>query len=253
MTNPRASIRRWWPLLIAALVGLFAGYEMSFAASEGGLGAIFRGGLVLLAIVAAVVVLGVPGFLLLAMRPKNPTGPLLVGFVGVLIGGVVVAHLAVPALGLGYHAPVELEATGQASLTLDDPRFTATDPAAIACRSIRDGQAVAWFRALDLGRLDGAIVRADVYLTEGGVFGLFVPDSDPPDPKGAPQWQGSATYAAGADGRSGTIDFADLQLQHTAGLPEPAPGWPEHLAGRLTWSCGDWLGPIGLANGGVRG
>jgi hypothetical protein len=129
--------------------------------------------------------------------------------------------------------------------------FVSTDPGPMGdgrlgqwCTSEPDGLAVWEIETAEVGRLDGYVVRIELWLTDptGTFAGSNVPvprivvtatDDDGVVMYG--QWSGRARIVAGS-AATGTARFSGLQIQEsTQGLSSPTT-----LSGEVTWSCGSW-------------
>jgi hypothetical protein len=161
--------------------------------------------------------------------------------------GVGVGFVMTPALGLEYRfrEPVMLEARGTMTLSLDGlAGYAARSDVAAMCGAMPDGEGVSSVSATAIGTIDGFDVDAFIVGIELEVPSVGV--------GGVPTvnfkflgWSGPVDFVERTQGgRDGRVTFVGAALDNS-GAGGPVQGdWPATLSGTLTWSCGDWIGPV---------
>jgi hypothetical protein len=251
-TPPAPRARISWPWLAAVIplgAGAFLGYQVAYQASVGGLGG-GMGAAFLAYGIAGVVLIAVLVGVANAVRPAGrgrPASRYAFAAAALIAAGAGAGWAAVPALDLGYHPPVVLQARGEASVTLDGiPGFEPSTAGRANCQSTVAGTDVAGVSALSLGDLDGNTLRAGINLpargTSGGHMSLFVDAAHLPEGSVVPMWDtDEVEIQAPSDRASGSIRFADAPIRVGPEMGAPASSWPTSLSGEITWSCGPWF------------
>ena len=256
-------LRRWWPVAIGAVPGAWLGWQAAYSASLGGMAQL--GAVVLLMLVGGILVAG--ALIGTALRLWSRAAGVGMAVQQVTAGLLVALVVAAPGsvlLGLTYRAPVHLEATGTAGLTLapsgGSMAFTPNPRASVSCTSVADGTGTWMVSARALGDAvvdgQGVVIGGRVGMEEanqalGGAetrIEIWVDALGLPDGAPRPAWTGfayvqSVPIAGSAGG--GSVAFTSLQL--TSASPDatvpPDQGWPPSIAGTLTWTCGAWADP----------
>jgi len=251
---PVQTNRNPWPWVAAVVVlggGAFLGFQVAYQSSLGGLGGALGAAFLAMAIGALAVVallVGVGN----ALRPAGRgrvASTYSFAAAGLLLAGAGAGYLAVPVFDLGYHAPVVLQARGEASITLDGVAgFEPRGAGRADCQSVADGTDVERVVALSLGELSGGLLRADIALpVEGlsiGYIALFVDAATLPSGSVPPTWEKAEPEINSASGgATGTIRFDGAELREEPEMGAATGSWPTTLSGTVTWSCGEWFVP----------
>lgn len=228
--------------------GVYLGFRIADGIARadfvGQFGAFVAGGIALV-VVAALVVIGLALRLDEASRSASRAAIL----AGVLVmAGVGVGWAMTPVLGLGYRAPVELEASGTLTLSLDGlDAYASRGEMPARCRSVLDAPAVALVEADVVGSSGtdpvGAfiVMQADWSKGRPGIVVRVRPAGKADAFQ--PTWRGVSGVAERIDDdRAGRITFSGAVLVSSPETGRP-PGWPAELSGTLSWSCGEWAQP----------
>jgi hypothetical protein len=244
-------VRRGW--LLAALplaLGLWVGYQSAYAFSLPGFAGI--AGVFFLFVMAVIAIaLGIVGIVATTRGPRR-SGLARGAFAtaGLLVVSTTAGVVLTPALGLQYHEPVILHASGQATLELPGvDGFVAAQAGAATCGSVGDSTDVGVITALDLGELDAGTLRAQLFLAPrmtSATIQLFIDGDDLPAGSGMVSWDGSATSGDLTGGVApGSVDFQGVPytgegVAKPGGEPSSSSAWPAALSGTLHWSCQAW-------------
>ena len=238
---------RWLPAAIGLIAGVAAGYVIGYNLSVGGCCASFTAAFVgfgVAGVVAILVIIAV----LAALTKRSRLSREALRVAAALAGGAIVLSFAIPGLGLGYKAPVTLEASGSGSITLIDvDGFQPTGDGSVTCQSVQDSTEVSAVVFLALGELNGGTLRSWMFLPRGdesdGKLELIIDGADLPEGSAQPIWTGTATFETTDGGLSGTSTFAGLLLRFSPPDAAPTTGWPTTLTGTMTWQCLPWPEP----------
>ena len=244
----------WWAAAFG--VGAYAGYQISFSltgpSSWGVVGLIAAGMFWVAWTVAFIAIPGlVAAFLYRTVfKGRLPEARTVVAFAALYAAGVEIGSVVTPALGLEQpnfqsREPAVLEAPGTMSLSLEGlAGYTARGEVLAECLSEPDGEGISLVTAPGVGAIDGIDVRV---VTSGIELEPASVTLSPQPTAGSKlrSWSGPVEFVERTvGGRGGRITFVGAALE--AGAPgEPAPeDWPTALSGTVTWSCGDWIGPV---------
>jgi hypothetical protein len=234
------------PVALAGVAGVAAGYVIGYNLSVGGLGATFTSGLTAFGVAGLVVVLVLVGIAALLTKRSGLSAQAF-RVATSLTAATIVTVLAVPALGLGYTAPVSRQAAGTGAAVLDAAGFAPTDDGEVTCQSMDDSTDVATITFYSFGELNGGTVRSMVYLAGPepgtGQIELIIDGADLPEGSGQPTWSGDAHLSLDEGGRSGSASFSGLPLRLDPPDAAPTEGWPATLTGDIHWRCDPWLEP----------
>ena len=260
-TNGRATPawRRPWFIAIggaALVIGVLCGRAIAYSASQGGLG-VLGAGLLIVLVGAVVVVLCVIAVVATTIRRGHVSRAIVNVFAaaGLLAAGTLGGSATAAATGGLYRTAVVLEAPGETTLRLD----TATLPFATrggggaTCQSDPDGRTVVGIMALELGELGPGTLRATVSLplaaSEPATAEFFVDAGDLPEGSVPPSWNGRILVSGmSTDRASGRLAFDALPRAAMDKLPEDQSSaavamdkvWPATISGEMTWSCQAW-------------
>jgi hypothetical protein len=268
MAGPPAATRvtRLVPFAIVLVVGLGTGYEMAYSASRPGL-------LAGLSLVFGFIGIGLVSLVLLIIATVAERQPAGVGQartmragVGVFVLGSIVGTVLTPALGLGYRAPVVLEAHGTSNLDLVGlADFTASRDALTGCESAPGARTVSGVQVDAAGLFRGARVLVSLAFDTPGLpprISIGLGGESAPAGAGPVVWDGPVLEPPAAE-LAGRATFAKLAIASfdkgepagSAIIEQPATHdpsigtWPA-LSGTFTWSCGDYTtGPNGDLGG----
>jgi len=252
-----ASRRRWrWTAAVVVVgVGAFLGFQVAYQSSLGGLGGALGAaflGMAIGALAFVALLVGVGNALRPAGRGRVASSYSFAA-AGLLLTGAAVGYVVVTVFDLGYHAPVVLQARGEATVTLDGVAgFEPRGAGRADCQSEADGTDVERVVALSLGELNHNVLRADITVPVAGAsrgfISLFVDAAHLPPGTAQPMWTMiEPGVEASSDGGTGTIRFDLALIQVDPKLGVPPGSWPEVLAGEIRWSCGPWFAPDGSA------
>jgi len=251
--QPASLLPSRWPWLLGVIplgVGAFLGYESAYESTLGGfsgIGAAFIA-MGIGAMVVITLMIGVANALRPAGRGRVASRYAFAA-AGLLAAGGVGGGAVVRAFDLGYHAPVVLEARGEASIVLDGiPAFEPRASGRADCQSVADRKNVQRVVALSLGTLNGGSLRADVSLQVPGVsrafLSLFIDAEDLPETSFPPMWQSlEPMILSSSDGTTGSLSFGGAAIRVDPVMGAPAGTWPATLAGELSWACDQWFAP----------
>lgn len=250
-TALRATTLAWWTAAFA--VGTYAGYKIAYFpvdSSSWGVVGLFIAVPFWVASTGAFIV--IPALITVVLYRAWCKGPLPAARTAIVAAflyaaGVGVGYGLTPVFGLEYRyrEPVVLEARGTMTLTLDglDGYAARSDVLAI-CVSVSDGEGLSGVSAAAIGTLDGLDVDAhiggiELEFPSVGIGGVPTVDSK------FVGWSGPADRAERTeDGRNGRVTFIGAALENN-GAGDPVSGHlPTTLSGTLTWSCGEWIGPV---------
>ena len=155
--QPAPTNRNRWPWVAAVVVlgvGGFLGFQVAYQSSLGGLGGALGAaflGMATGALALVALLVGVGNALRPAGRGRVASNYAFAA-AGLLLAGAAVGYVVVRVFDLGYHAPVVLQARGEASVTLDGVAgFEPRDAGRADCQSVADGTDVERVVALSLG------------------------------------------------------------------------------------------------------
>jgi hypothetical protein len=223
------------PLVVAALLGFTSAYRLTLGLADLGLesfNARLTAGILGFPLVVAMLTSAV---VLLQRGRRTPRGPLVLAAAAILVGGAAGA-LAVPLLDLGY-PPDVFTSRGQAVIRLENDGFEAGNVGLATCASVPDGTAVGEVDALELGRLNGAPLRATLARARTNLpwelgpwhLDLWVDGAYLPDGKGV-FWAADLPPAHASGAGRASLGF---KATRTIG----GQGWPRELAGVIEWTC----------------
>lgn len=160
--------------------------------------------------------------------------------------GLGVGYVMTPALGLEYRyrEPVVLEARGTMTLRLDGMAgYVSQSDVTAHCWSVAGGEDLSWASATTVGTIDGGDVSASMSSVEleAPIVSVSVPTAN----FKMLSWSGPGVFVERTeDRRDARVAFVDIVvIDGGKGGPEQGD-WPESLSGTLTWSCGEWIGPV---------
>lgn len=236
--------------LVALALGLVAGLDAARTPRvhaytlAGIVGNVLPGVLLLLGLIVALIV----GVIALVFRRWWLVAcfMLCAGYIGGYMGGLPLAR----ATGQAWEEqpivypsmPTRLGGFGTASGQLDGvPGFVSRTGGA-ECHSGPDSQTVAHVYVEDAGRLQGAMLRAELYLHgvagEPDLVGITAIYFWSPDMTGAwPSWAGQGRLVEGGP-MSGIVTFQDLTPVPTGDSQQGT--WPATLSGQIVWICEAW-------------
>jgi hypothetical protein len=243
----------WWTASFG--VGAYAGYQIAVPMSSPGawtwwvFGPLLLGGFWVFWTVVPIASAALVAVLVYRALSKGrlPAARTVMIGASLYVAGVAVGIVMTPVLGLEYRyrEPVVLVGRGTMTLSLDGVAgYAARTDSPATCGSVSDGEAVSSVSATAIGTIDGA----DLDATVGGI------DSEVPvvGVGGVPTvnfktigWSGPIeSVERTLGGRDGRVTFVGMAIENL-GAGDPVPGdWPATLSGTLSWSCGDWIGPV---------
>ena len=258
----RTLIQRHWPRLLAAVIGGvlggWAGAEIKYLSTLGGLGGSLGSYFLSIGVAALTGLLGVAGLLGAVFARGRGLASTAFVAAGSLAGLTLAAYAVAP----GYQPP--LYAAAEVRLELDTNPVVAWQGRG-ECVTIENGARIDRVHINPIGELSGQDVWVSLSLENGAgrptlSFGQ-ANDTEVQQPFAYRQYatRPSAVQRLSieGDGLAGEVDFEGLPL--VEGPPLDVPGQPRELKGRVTWRCGSSFGreppppePIGALEGTVR-
>lgn len=250
-TALRAMMLAWWTAAFGA--GVYAGYKIAYFPVDSSSWGVF-GLLVAVPFWVAVTIayIAIPALVAALLyralfKGRLPEARTVMIAAALYVAGVVAGIVMTPVLGLEYRyrEPVVLEARGTMTLSLDGlAGYAARSDVLAICGSMSDGEGVSEVSATAVGTLAGVDVDASIAGIElefptVGIGGVPTVDFK------FVGWSGPAALVEETQGgRNGRVTFVGAALDNN-GAGDPVPGdLPTTLSGTLTWSCGDWIGPV---------
>jgi hypothetical protein len=226
--------------VLAFGAGAAVGFQGAIRQTRGGFEGAFGYFSVVVIVGVAVLVLGIAGVLLRALRRTRPLARITRLATGAVVVGALGGALVVPVLGLRYTPPVTTMIQGSATLVLTGAvDFIPASAGAAECRTVPDGQEIEAISVYDLGTLRGMPLGAQIQpgVTSGDQsIALLVEDQGGPEPV-AISWGASLQVPSTGGGRAGSVVFTDVALEVDPKTGAPDASWPRTLTGTLSWTC----------------